>query len=164
MYCPRLTGSVSKVELKQIIVHNFWRDLVGFAENEKMLNLFSIQGPEAVAVWLSDRGIFVMWWGHAVIVVTDTLTLFSQDAVGMVHIKGYMYKWIMQDLGKSFFQRYFYLVTMQIYSLLHMTLNILNSASIILTSTLLCLCETETSYGINKPRISCIACSLWVPE
>lgn len=33
--------------------------------------------------------------------VTNTSTLFSQDAVGMVHIKGYMYKWIMQDLGKS---------------------------------------------------------------
>lgn len=29
------------------------------------------------------------------------MTLIFQDAVGMVHIKGYMYKWIMQDLGES---------------------------------------------------------------
>lgn len=51
---------------------------------------------------------------------TDTLTLFSQDAVGMVHIKGYMYKWIMQDLGKSLvFSNNILLETLQIYTLLH---------------------------------------------
>lgn len=27
----------------------------------------------------------------------------SQEAIGMVHIKGYMYKWIMEDLGKIAF-------------------------------------------------------------
>ncbi len=26
--------------------------------------------------------------------------MYFQDAIGMVHIKGYMYKWIMQDLGE----------------------------------------------------------------
>lgn len=24
-----------------------------------------------------------------------------QEAIGMVHLKGYMYKWVMEDLGKK---------------------------------------------------------------
>lgn len=51
--------------------------------------------------------------------VTNTSTLFSQDAVGMVHIKGYMYKWIMQDLGKS--SVFSAVLAVQIHVSVHMT-------------------------------------------
>lgn len=27
--------------------------------------------------------------------------MYPQEAIGMVHLKGYMYKWIMEDLGKT---------------------------------------------------------------
>lgn len=36
--------------------------------------------------------------------VKPYVTLFNlQEAVGMVHLQGYMYKWVMGDLGKTFF-------------------------------------------------------------
>lgn len=41
-----------------------------------------------------------MFWTYC---EKHSLAFNPQEAVGMVHLKGYMYKWIMEDLGKTSF-------------------------------------------------------------
>lgn len=43
----------------------------------------------------------LLFWAEQKTVVTDFFVSVRQEAIGMVHLKGYMYKWVMEDLGKK---------------------------------------------------------------